>query len=262
MAAFQGTPAAGARQQAELRSRCTLVCWAALCSLHAAAVRAHPLLLQYSVGVDWKQLRHLVLSDRAAEDALQGVAAYVRRHTRPGKAVFTLADGGSASFDMARRYVQQDSALRALWRKEQVAAEQRKAAHWAAVQTKKQRVAQLRKQLAQQQRQVAAAEKEERRTDIEKDRCSLTRYRCPVEWRLVSQAWSDACNALGAAASAVCSTEASIMKTLEPPAPLIQRLPQQEAAAAPWLFFAHMPPLFRCVLLVPLLLLLLLLHIS
>lgn len=144
--------------KADLCSRCLLVAWVALCLVHAAAGRQHPLLLEYGVGVSWQDLRHLVLTDKQAEDAMLAVAAYLRRHTKPGKAVFTLADGGKATFELAARFAAQNHSMQRVWQEEQVAAQRRADGHWAEVRRKQDKAAELRA-LLKQQRQ---AEKEAR----------------------------------------------------------------------------------------------------
>ena len=64
------------------------------------------LLLSYGVGLRWDQeQRHLVLADKVAVDALLGVSAYLRTHTRPGREVFSLRDDtGRPTFDMAAEF--------------------------------------------------------------------------------------------------------------------------------------------------------------
>lgn len=45
------------------------MCRVAYCLTHASAVHAHPLAALYGVCLSWKDLKHLVLADRAAVDA-------------------------------------------------------------------------------------------------------------------------------------------------------------------------------------------------
>ena len=63
----------GVRTRAELRSRETLVVWAAFCLMHDATQREFPLLGGYGVALNPQELRHLVLADKLAVDAIRRV---------------------------------------------------------------------------------------------------------------------------------------------------------------------------------------------
>lgn len=237
---FTASAAGGARMQADLRSRGLLVAWVALCCVHAAAARRHPLLLEYGVGVDWHDLRHLALSDRPAVDAALATAAYLRAHTR-SRAVFTLADGGRATFDLARRFALQDPALLRLQREEQAAAEQRKAAHWAAVSAKKAEVAQLRRRLEGEE--AAEASAKQQYTNAYNEWNCLRIY---SEGRAAAERRKDAAAKSYTDAQSSCArTNTAIESALVPPEPVLQPLPAAADASGTWLFFLHMPPLLR-----------------
>ncbi|PRW58669.1 hypothetical protein C2E21_2704 [Chlorella sorokiniana] len=244
--AFQASPASHARMQADLRSRCLLVGWVALCLVHAAAGQRHPLLLEYEVGVSWQDLRHLVLSDKPAEGAMLAVAAYLRRHTKPGKAVFSLADGGQATFELAARFSAQDHSMQAVWREEQAAAGQRADGHWAEVRWKQEKAAELRA-LFKQQRQ-AEKEAQEAAWRAEDDfREAQRRWveRNHPEREAKYKAWVAAKDKSKRASNAVATTDFELQCVLVPPAPVIQPLPKDASTAHAWLFFLYMPPLLR-----------------
>ena len=129
----------------------------AFCLVHAATSKQHPVLQQFGVSLDQHDLRHLVLSNRAACDALLAVAAYLQRHTSPGRSVFTLADGGAATFSMAQDYASTNAKLAAILKDETAAADKREELHWKAVLAKQALVATLRARLKVEQAQEEAA---------------------------------------------------------------------------------------------------------
>jgi hypothetical protein len=89
--AFAQTRAAEAQLRTGLRSRETLLLWIGYCLLHEAALDDAPELASYSPALDWRELRLLMLEDKAAVDAVLHVAAYPQDKQAPeGKPVFSL----------------------------------------------------------------------------------------------------------------------------------------------------------------------------
>ena len=231
---FLASLAAAARGPAELRSRELLVVWAALCMADGAARAAHPALMKpYGVAVDWSELRHLLACDAAATAALRGCADYLRQHTVLQRPLFSLRDGGAASFAFAQAFAAADSRMLGTWHEEQTAAQARQAAHWQEVQRKQRLAAQLRQQLAQKKAAEEAARQAHSKAYAEHGYHS---YECRA-----------AQSRLSTAQRQVSSTEGKLSAALQPPEPVIQPLPQGQQRALQWLFFLYMPPLFRCV---------------
>lgn len=221
----------------EVRSRAELATWIAACMTHAAIGRTWPWLLQqYGIGLRHQDLQHLVLSDRAAVDALLGVAAYIKSHTRPGKALFTLADGGAAiTLQMAAQFAAADHHMLAAWQQEDTAAESRSSKHWAEVQRKQRLTAQKRAELAR----LRAAEAEaEAVLDVEQERQSPRSYHYSNDITRYRRNYSNAVLARQAA-------DRELKNALAPPTPVIQPLPKQQTPALQWLFFLNMPQLLR-----------------
>lgn len=162
---FLAAPASAARLRVELHSRELLVVWTALCMVHAAGCAAHPALREFGVGVRWQDLRHCVLSDRLACDALLAVAAYLRANSAPGREAFSLRDGGRATFALAAQHAGQDGRILEIWGQEAEAAEARRAAHWSAVQRKQAAAAGMRERLAAQREAEIEAEAALRRAE-------------------------------------------------------------------------------------------------
>jgi hypothetical protein len=249
---FKASTAAEARMSVELHSREVLVVWVAFCMLHAAASKEHPILQQYGVGLCWEDLRHLVLSDRTASSAaLEAVAAYLQHHTRPGRAVFTLSDGGQATFSMAAQYAQSDADLRGIWLHENVEAEQRKEAHWLKVLEKKQLAAELRAKLVQEEAVEAAAQLAYNEAVARRAALPGNLYRTSkrgyVSYYHHDCGVSECQRKLHAAQAACSSTRAALQQALVPPAPIIQPLPQVPEASHAWVFFLYMPHMLRYV---------------
>eukprot|EP00887_Chlorella_sp_A99_P004660 scaffold4.g4660.t1 len=214
-----------------------LLSWVAFCIMRAAASRRHPDLQPFGVALDWRQLRHLVLSDRQAVDAALAVAAYLRRHT--GRAVFSLRDGGAATFELAERYARgaQGGELRELWRQERAEAEVRKQAHWRLVRQKQQKVARLRVELGL--RQAAEAE-----AKAKYDR-EYENYQLQPSWEDDTYHMNRCKRAWQAALEARISTLNALSAELQSPTPVIQPLPNDESVALRRLVFLYTPAMLR-----------------
>jgi hypothetical protein len=144
-----GTPAAQAYMSVELRSRELLVVWAAYCLMDASARHHHPeRMAGYGVSLHWTDLRHLVLSDRAAVDAALGISDYLKANDRgAGFELFSLRDDGRATLQFAHHFAAKSAEHLQLLKAEQDAAAERVGAHWQRVQQQQQQAADLREQL-------------------------------------------------------------------------------------------------------------------
>ncbi|PNH10973.1 hypothetical protein TSOC_002217 [Tetrabaena socialis] len=189
----------------------------------------------------YDDLRHLVLSDRAAVDAALGVAAYLEQRSMPGRELFSLLDGGEATMQMAAAFAGDCRRLQGIWKQECADAEARKQGHWAEVQRKQRLAAELRAQL--RALQVAGAPLaqilQQRRSDYETTRSWLPGY------SRVKEDYDASVSAYDANAAQQRAKEAEIRQAEEAPPPVIQPLPRDPVLARRWLFFLHMPPLFR-----------------
>ena len=91
----------------EIRSRELLVVWIAACIARSVIAKYDPIsiITEYSSAINWKDLRHLVLSDKLAVDASMHVAAYLRKSdiVASQKQVFSLRSE-DATMDFAKRY--------------------------------------------------------------------------------------------------------------------------------------------------------------
>lgn len=79
MEAFRQMDGVEGHMKVELRSREMLSVWIAYCVVHEADKAAIPLVGDYGVALQWKDLRHLVLADRKAWEAVLAVRAYLQQ---------------------------------------------------------------------------------------------------------------------------------------------------------------------------------------
>ena len=130
----------------DLRSREILVLWIEFCMVHAATRKKHTILNGYGVALDANELRHLVLSDRHAVDAMLRVVVYLRRNGRQS-AVFRLGADDDATFEMAEQYARDDAKIKAIWNEEQHNAKEREDNHFEEAQRKQLLSRELRQQI-------------------------------------------------------------------------------------------------------------------
>ncbi|KAG2494612.1 hypothetical protein HYH03_007377 [Edaphochlamys debaryana] len=239
---FQDTPAVksaaaeGTLVRAVLHSRELLVVWVAYCLIHAAADQEYSIVQQYGVALSYKDLRHLVLSDRAAVDAALAVAAYLQRRTVPGRELFSLRDSGAATLRMAKEVATSDARLQLLWQQEQADAETRRDDHWAEVQNKQAEASRLRSVLRQLQADGTAL-----RTKHEELKLS---FAAGDEGTTSSQVKA-AKKAVSRNFRSQKTTRSELEVAEAAPPGVIQPLPAAQDAALVWVFFLHMPPVFR-----------------
>ncbi|KAG2451920.1 hypothetical protein HYH02_003695 [Chlamydomonas schloesseri] len=226
--AFLQTPAAQSAMQSELRSRELLVVWCAYCLAHDSVAQRHPLVREYRAALQFEDLRHLVLSDRQAVDALLAVAAYLHYQRQRGtQPLFSLRDGGSGTFGFAERFAEQDSRLQQILANERQDAAARVDAHWAAVQKQQRELQQARQQLA----------------SLETDGKSLRSRLSQVSYN--SWEYNSLQGSISRNSSNQNTSKSRISTLKKPPPPVLQPLPAANGAARRWLFFLHMPPAFR-----------------
>ena len=228
--AFLQTPAAQSAMQPDVRSRELLVVWCAYCLAHDSVARRHPLVREYGPALQFEDLRHLVLSDRPAVDALLAVAAYLNQQQQcGGPPLFSLRDGGSGTFDFAERFAGQDSLLQQILARERADAAARVDAHWGEVQQQKGDLAKARQELASLQVTEQSLRTQLSRADYYSWEYDHTKTR------------------INSNLSAQSSCTSRISSLEKPPAPVLQPLPAANGLARRWLFFLHMPPAFRCL---------------
>ena len=222
-------PAAVASLVAELRSREVLVGWAAFCLTHQAAAAAHPMVLDFGVAVDWRDLRHLSLTDKAATDAVQGVCSYLKQRSKSRTELFHLSKQ-IPSIVFAQIFAEDDATMQAMLQVHEAAAAKRMEKHWEEVQEQQELAASLRGQIRKLKSDLQWNEMEQKRHK------GQSRH---------TQAYYDTANEISILTSKIYSRESELGAAEKPPPPVIQPLPREQHLARQWLFFLHMPDLLR-----------------
>jgi hypothetical protein len=250
------TPAGRAYMSVELFSRELLVVWAAYCLMDASARHHHPdRMAGYEVSLHWTDLRHLVLSDRAAVDAALGINDYLKANDcGAGLELFSLRDEGRATFQFAQQFAARSTQHQQLLKAEQQDAAERVEAHWQRVQQKKRQVADLRKQLSELQsdlqskkwRLAAATRERDAIASDERQEWSKYGYWFDTDVYAAAKSKVSSCqSAVSSVESSISSVERELKEAERAPPPVIQPLPQKQDKAQQWLFFLHMPSIFR-----------------
>ncbi|KAG2455049.1 hypothetical protein HYH02_000874 [Chlamydomonas schloesseri] len=230
--AFLRTAAAASAMECELRSRETLVAWAAFCLADELAGRQQALVLDYQPPLQFSDLWHLVLSDRLAVDALLAVAAYLHARQRcAGPLLFSLRDDGKGTLAFAASFAAADSSLAGVLMRERADAAARVQAHWALVQ-------QRQEELRKCERELAALKLEESALREERSGLGAELAYWSYEYKQLSARIRE-----NADSQRRLNTRINQLKV--PPEAVLQPLPASDSLARQWLFFLHMPPLFR-----------------
>ncbi|CAN0036131.1 unnamed protein product, partial [Scytosiphon promiscuus] len=248
---FLESSGGGARMRVELRSRETLVVWTAYAVSFAAARHQWPRSMTgFGVCLRPDDLRHLVLSDKVATDAALKVADFLRAYTRPQRAIFTLADSGRATFNLAAAVAGQSSHIRSIWENEVIAAERRRDGHWAKVKSLQETRAGIRVGILTAEGNLVAHQAALQWKNHLRD-MSQARYRNGSEEDR-KRGGTDLCTMGMAEAERRCEfinmEIAAFKQRLRETAtvsPVLQPFPAAETAALQVLFFLHMPQVFR-----------------
>ena len=240
---FLASPAGEGRMQVEGRSREQLVIWVAYCLMDAVARKTYNISMRgYGVAVHWQDLRHLVLSDREAVDAALAVSAHLSKRTVPGRELFSLRDQGQATFAFAQAYAGRHSSMREILAQETAVAEARKQKHWKEIQEKQQLAVKLRLELQALQRTLPAL--------ISAETSAYESYNASYDHNgyrdsYLLSVYNGCSTAASSRRSDITRKEAEIKAAETPPPPVLQPLPKSSQLALGWIFFLHMPPLFR-----------------
>jgi len=187
----------------------------------------HQVLKEYGVALRAADLHHLVLSERAAIEAAQFAAAYLRLKTKPMRHVFSCRSE-DATFSMAALHVSRSPAMQLLWTAESAAAAARQDAHWNAVREKQELLKKLDAQLADYRANLKAAELNRKSTST-----------------IVHSQWHEYDQQVRQYQRLCATTESEVRETEKPPTPIFQPLPKDEALARPILFFLQLPAHFQ-----------------
>jgi hypothetical protein len=238
----------GGRQMSELRSRELLAGFITYCLVHQATAGVHPLVNEYGVALRWQDLRHLVLPDLPAWEAVAAVVEYLRRYDgKTSKPLFSLRQP-RATFAFAEVFGPGDHKMKGRWALEVADAAQRKEDHWQKVLDKKERARELEAELSSLRSKEA--EKRVGLSDLRSQKpawCSSCERHRGRLWRSCSTC-STLESRISTTDSAIRQLEVSIeskeseLKVVKvAPPPVFQPLPESQPLAMRVLFFMLMP---------------------
>jgi hypothetical protein len=203
----------------------------AVLQLACSTQRHAAVITQFGVSLDWQDLRHLLLSDKAAVDAALSVGSYLKQFSKPGNELFSLRNQ-AASFKAAEQYAGQDAEMCKLLQQHQADCAARVAAHWREVQRKKAVTASIRSELQRLDAELSQLKRDRDSAYNEYPKGRSDRY-----YELNSQ-HSSINNLIG-------QKKRALAEALTAPDAVIQPIPSSEAKARQWLFFLHMPQLLQ-----------------
>lgn len=229
--AFREMPSSRALMAAELDSRELLIVWVSFCLVHKMNNQCEPLLANFGVPIEPKEIRHLKLSDKVFSDAALQVVAYLHSARDDRPSLFSLReDDQTMSFALQR--ARGDSVVMAAWRTEQAAAKGRQQHHWTQVLSKQERLRELDENLAELKGQMISAERA----------FDNTAYPSPHTSSQNDSKRSEASKKIKRLTGEITETNELITATEKPPYPVLQPLPMKEDLALPILFFILIPP--------------------
>ena len=211
-------------------SKEVLVVWIAFSLIHKTMKQKIPLIAQYGVSLNWKNIRHFVLSDKEALIASLNVSTYLEQSTVKGKKLFSLKDQ-SNTLEFAERYASDSIEFQQIWEEEEIAAKSRKEVHWEEVKQKQAEVRRLEKQLG--------------KYELERDRLGV-KLSTLCYWTEEDKCEIHTTNSeISRCRLKIDDINRKIHRTKKPPDTVFQPLPQQRSLAMSILFVLHMPPDFQ-----------------
>ncbi|RLN94792.1 hypothetical protein BBJ28_00013892, partial [Nothophytophthora sp. Chile5] len=228
----------------EQRSRELLALWIAFCLVHQTCIESVPLCAKYGIAVRWQDLKVAVASDKAAIQALQRVARYIRRWEEAvgGPPLFHLSNQ-HPTLDFARTFSGNDAAMAAFYNQEVSAWNGYLQTMWNTIAQKKREAADLRAEIDRlnqglQETERSLATEVARLTLEENARRAIGGYR----WNNIGNAVTRRYRAcIRSTNRSISQTEAALQRTIAMPNYLVKPLPPQKAEALQVIFFLTMP---------------------
>lgn len=245
---------ASAHMRVELRSKELLSMWIGFCITHAASKKLHPILEEYDVAIQWKEMRYMVFGSSLATDAALSVAAYLKRYSNHGKVVFSLLKQ-TETFNMACQFCENDPAIQKIWIQEQTEAARKESAHWIEVQRKQNLAKKLRLQIKALTAEIAQFNIEigNKQSDRDSRKVSVPSHRRLPTLKypgddLDLQLEREIClidSKINASFKTLNVAKRNLTAAETPPALILQPLPRGLTEAMKVLFFLHMPSAFQ-----------------
>ncbi|POM69331.1 Hypothetical protein PHPALM_14391 [Phytophthora palmivora] len=220
----------------EQRSRELLIIWIAFCLVHQRYVDEEPLCAQYKIALDWKDLKVAVLSDRAAIDALENVAKYIRawNNCTEGPPLFHLSDQ-SPTFDFAREYGLKSTSMNAMYDRESKAWEAHVQSKWDQILQKQEEAKNLRAGISHEKECRRSTQRD---LDAEQERLNL---KFPHVYNHGSRLRTQLRQALQQINENIDWRRTALSNTLIVPAYPVRSLPPSKEDAIKIIFMLNMP---------------------
>ena len=256
----------------EVKSKEVVIVWVAFCLIHKYIKKTIPIIDKYGVALQWKDLRHLVLSDEEALSASLAASEYVKKNSN-SRPLFSL-ESQEFTFVMAENFTINSVEFQQIWQNEVNAANKREEEHWKIVTNKQTQVRDLKIKLDDKKFEKEKVEKE-----LSENKLTLTNHNndCDIEQRQIKREISELkyymkwqkrdlkrklkekenelsnhnqrCNSsnsilqskISSLSEKIRQIEYEIRNAKKPPDPVFQPLPQNALRANRVLFFLHIP---------------------
>lgn len=224
----------------EQRSREMLVVWIAFCLVHQKCVVEVPLLSQYNIALNWRDLKVAVLSNQGALSALQRVAKYIRGWNENAKReskLFHLTDQGP-TFEFGEKFVAATADIKAAYEHEAEEWQAHVTSKWNEIERKKEEAVNLRQQLSTLYEELSSNKRE---LAIEEARLSQAYpHSNQLQYRQ-SLTTTELQGRVGVCNATIQEKEAKLKQVVAMPQYLVRPLPPTKSDAYKVLFMLCMP---------------------
>ena len=100
----------------EVKSKEVVIVWVAFCLIHKYIKKTIPIIDKYGVALQWKDVRHLVLSDEEALSASLAASEYVKKNSN-SRPLFSL-ESQEFTFEMAEIFTRNSVEFQQIWQSE------------------------------------------------------------------------------------------------------------------------------------------------
>ncbi|KAG4063611.1 hypothetical protein PC123_g1597 [Phytophthora cactorum] len=223
----------------EQRSRELLVVWIAFCLVQQKCAVEVPLCSQYSIALNWRDLKVAVLSNQVAITALQRVVKHIHgwNEKTKGPQLFHLTDQGP-TFEFGREFVKTSEELKAAYKREVEVWETHVTCKWNEIESKKEEAVNLREELSSLNEELRSKQSE---LAIEEARL-LQAYSYGNQWQYrESPSKTELQGKIRLCSSIIQQMEAKLKHAIAMPQYMVRPLPPTESDAYKVLFMLLMP---------------------
>ncbi|KAF0710192.1 Aste57867_5643 [Aphanomyces stellatus] len=220
------------------RSKEMVITWIAFCLIHQDCETQYPLVKNYRTPLPWKELRHVVLPEKKASDAVSLVAAYIRGRSPKNLSLFSIQEH-EGTYDFAKHFAAHDKGMLERWEHEKTLLRSQEKRYMDQVRAKQAKVEKLRAQLLNLERKFDEADKVrmEYQDQMDSSRWHEPHIFYPLRDNLQNARWK-----ANDAERAVEKKKSDIQAMLVPPQFVVSPLPKDSVNALICLFFFLFPP--------------------